>query len=634
MTSLRKLSRALHSMDIYLLSVRPVQHVLGMNPAFVASMVSILRWPDRSLPMALVVGFEIVGDLAPSSILREIPCTNVDTVGQQFFGPESERIVEALCKDRRPLPRANDIHEATLEEQRLGLCGPFVGVQELNAKFGLGQWRPLPRHIIDQSDGCGGLKRRPIDNGRSLGHNEATRTTETIFCHRPDWTVFTSKAMYSAVRNVLPALPDSVAQSVQEWLQVVGGTEDLWKGYRQNHALSAQAGAAVITYVAPDGTRLFAELFGLPFGMMSSVNQFNRAPQLFTAVARRVLGLVSAHYFDDSVLLEFLKLAPESKTMTVRLLGYFGAVISHGKRQSMTAMTKFLGQLTDQVSAWRTGAICVVPVPATRRKAEELLEAAILEDVLSATTASKIRGLLQWIDVGLHGRPCRGALSALIATQYWDYGAVVRQSTKAALQYLLAAVRILPGRVVRLGASIDHHLVLYTDAATTGPTNLRVGLLLYRHDSPALATVVDVPKEIQSLWGSTGNYIALGEVVAGPLACVAFASELPRQDLLWFVDNVGAAASLIKAGSPSVDCSAVALSANLLLLQLQTRTWYEWLASAQNPSDGLSRAGWDDPVVHCRLREGLWTRRDIVVPWSTVLGDFGTLCSLVTALEF
>ena len=93
MTSLRKLSRAFHSMDIFLLSMRPVQHVLGMNPAFVASMVSILRWPDRSLPMALVVGFENVGDLAPSSILREIPCTNVDKVSQQFFGPESERIV-------------------------------------------------------------------------------------------------------------------------------------------------------------------------------------------------------------------------------------------------------------------------------------------------------------------------------------------------------------------------------------------------------------------------------------------------------------------------------------------------------------------------------------------------------------
>jgi hypothetical protein len=415
---------------------------------------------------------------------------------------------------------------------------------------------------------------------------------------------------------------------------VVGGTEDLRKGYRQNHAIIEHAGAAVITYVEPGGVRLFAELFGMPFGMNASVNQFNRAPHLFTAVQRRILALLSAHYFDDSILLEFLPMAAQSKTMTIRLFGYFGAILSHAKRQAMTATTKFLGQLTDQVSAWQAGAMCVMPVPATRSKAEALLTAAILEDTMSATTASKIRGLLQWIDIGLHGRPCRGALSALIASQYWDFETSMRQSTKAALQYLLVAIRLLPGRIVQLTGPDEPHQVMYTDASTTGPTNLRIGLLLYRRNLPALASVIDVPLEIQKRWGLRGTYIALGEVIAGPLACVAFAEELRKQDLLWFIDNVGAAVSLIKAGSPSVDCSAVALSANLLLLQLPTRTWFEWLASAQNPSDGLSRAGWDDAVVQCRLRDNTWTRRDVVVPWDIILGDFSALCSMVTALDF
>ena len=122
--------------------------------------------------------------------------------------------------------------------------------------------------------------------------------------------------------------------------------------------------------------------------------------------------------------------------------------------------------------------------------------------------------------------------------------------------------------------------------------------------------------------------------MAGPLACAAFGEELRAQDLLWFIDNVGAAVSLVKAGSSSVDCSQVALSANLLLMQLRVRTWFEWLASAQNPSDCLSRGGYSDPNVVNRLREGVWERRDLVFNWDFILGDFGTLCGWVTALEF
>jgi hypothetical protein len=207
MSHLRTLSRALKPLDTLLLSMRPVQHVFGMNPAFIAAMISILRWPDRSLPMGLIAGFQIVGDLEPGLILRQIPCTNADTADKQFFGPASAHIVEDLCRHSRPMPNAADIHDATLEEQSLGLCGPFMRVDELNSKYGVGQWSPLPRHIIEQSDGCGGLKRRPIDNGRKLGHNSATRATETIFCHRPDWTVFTSKAIYASISARLPELP-------------------------------------------------------------------------------------------------------------------------------------------------------------------------------------------------------------------------------------------------------------------------------------------------------------------------------------------------------------------------------------------------------------------------------------------
>ena len=90
---------------------------------------------------------------------------------------------------------------------------------------------------------------------------------------------------------------------------------------------------------------------------------------------------------------------------------------------------------------------------------------------------------------------------------------------------------------------------MYTDAATYGPTNLRVGLLLFRRGLPALASVIDVPLAVQETWQTRETMIALGETVAGPLACQAFRGELVDKDLIWWIDNMGAAASLIKAAS-------------------------------------------------------------------------------------
>ena len=47
------------------------------------------------------------------------------------------------------------------------------------------------------------------------------------------------------------------------------------------------------------GVRVYTELFGLPFGLMSDVIQFNRVPCFITACLRRLLLMMTSHYFDD-----------------------------------------------------------------------------------------------------------------------------------------------------------------------------------------------------------------------------------------------------------------------------------------------------------------------------------------------
>ena len=92
-------------------------------------------------------------------------------------------------------------------------------------------------------------------------------------------------------------------QPFPSWFKLVAGTEDLWKGYRQFTAIQEQMRFSIITFVTPQGIRVFVTMWDLPFGLKSAVAQFNRNPQIPTAVARRVLMLMMGHYFDDSALI-------------------------------------------------------------------------------------------------------------------------------------------------------------------------------------------------------------------------------------------------------------------------------------------------------------------------------------------
>ena len=54
------------------------------------------------------------------------------------------------------------------------------------------------------------------------------------------------------------------------------------------------------------------------------MNQFNRAPHLRTAVYRRFLCLMAAHYFDDSILLEMSMLALATKAQDQKVANAWG----------------------------------------------------------------------------------------------------------------------------------------------------------------------------------------------------------------------------------------------------------------------------------------------------------------------
>ena len=174
---LRSVTTAISPLELYLQRFRcsSAKHVATENrPAFVSCLTALLRWPDTEQGRHLLLGYPIVGEVAPSGVFREVTQTDKCQVDSWLGDPAAEA-VDALVRSKPP-KHADAILKITQEEQRKGFCGPLVSRATMDNLYGRGGWKPLERFLIVQS--CG--KQRVIDNGRKTGHNRHTILSETI----------------------------------------------------------------------------------------------------------------------------------------------------------------------------------------------------------------------------------------------------------------------------------------------------------------------------------------------------------------------------------------------------------------------------------------------------------------------
>ena len=118
----------------------------------------------------------------------------------------------------------------------------------------------------------------------------------------------------------------------------------------------------------------------------------------------------------------------------------------------------------------------------------------------------------------------------------------------------------------------------------------------------------DVPEAVVDHWGFRRQYIGQGELLAGPLALHVFGKELRDESAIWFIGNQSALPAMIKGASPVQDNCQLAVVLALQLCQHNTKAWFEYVDSKANPSDGLSREGFDDVEVQRQLSSGNWIK--------------------------
>ena len=81
-------------------------------------------------------------------------------------------------------------------------------------------------------------------------------------------------------------------------------------------------------------------------------------------------------------------------------------------------------------------------------------------------------------------------------------------------------------------------------------------------------------------------------------------------DVIWYIDNISAAMAIIKGASAKADLCAITVAIHAIFARLNCRVWVEYVESASNPADGLSRAGLEDAWT---LAQG-WSLREVPCP--------------------
>ena len=137
--------------------------------------------------------------------------------------------------------------------------------------------------------------------------------------------------------------------------------------------------------------------------------------------------------------------------------------------------------------------------------------------------------------------------------------------------------------------------MIYSDASCEPGSLPRLGWVIFEQGHQLAGYTIDVPAAVFETWLAQKQQIFPAETLCGNCVPATCAERLRGKSVLWFIDNEAAASALIRGSSSQPDALELVMTCHMQLQQLQTRCWWEWIDTASNPSDGLSRLGLDDP---------------------------------------
>lgn len=393
-----------------------------------------------------------------------------------------------------------------------------------------------------------------------------------------------------------------------DWLHLRLGTDDLPDAYRALPVAPSQQGYSVISIFVPGQGWRFTLLYGLAFGLESAVISFNRWPHLAIAIARRCTCSLSAAYFDDEMALETMLSSDVSQLGLRLVLKLMGSPPQPEKGYKPSPDRHYLGASIHLGSFSLEGVVRFQPKFSTTMKVKSKLLDIVRQRSLPPDVAGKLRGDLQWMYSLCAGHLGRLAGPVLTAHQAADHSALTDMELRT-LQMLYILVGQFRPRDVPVIGACKTPFRIYSDASFEKGI-LRLGWVLFPVDGEVLGATTVVPDSVLQSWKPRDQQIFPGELLCSLVIPILYPDLLRDQDLLWFIDNEAAVATLIRASSGESDIHLISQSSHIHFASLGCRVWTEWIDSESNPSDGLSREGVTDEWT-CRQQ---WSLSEVDFP--------------------
>ena len=575
----------------------------GAPPAEIATFAACMLaggWPDVGYTLCQVVGFPCVGDYKDSGVFRPVeqPATvrpgelanegQIAAVERALAGEAERASVDAERREALEyITRATreEVAPPPGSEKPSVAAGPFTK-EEVDAKLGRREWRPLQRFVIDQGvKEDGSRARRVCDNCKSSRTNEMLGVHETISCEDPSFPILVAHLFAEAFGHQREAL--------------VHATDDVAAAYRQLRCAHPEYTVVAIWDTIEGGVRYYT-MYGHNFGLKSAVLSFNRHTQLISWVARNWFGVCNAAYFDDVDTTEPAYCGATGKKVLHDLAAVAGTPFAASKDKPFARARTFLGVLVD-LTDYVGGSAQMLPKPGRVDKIVASVKAILRSDKLPSGVCANLCGKVEYTaSSGACGRVGRAPLSALRA---WQHRRSKRRDDeplpewlKEALRFFVELLPVLPGRKFFFGEKRRKRrpVVVYTDAmydSAKTPAGM-VGIVIYDPEDPehkwryASSGVTD---EIISRFRPREQYVGQLEVLAAVAAYTSRPAQLRDRDVIHFIDNVGAYSGLGKGYSPDMDSARMISVFHTMNAALRSNVWFEYVPSKANISDLPSR---------------------------------------------
>ena len=245
----------------------------------------------------------------------------------------------------------------------------------------------------------------------------------------------------------------------------------------------------------------------------------------------------------------------------------------------------------------RQGFVTFWPRERLIEKMQTFVLDALASSQLTSGTASKIYGMMNFLEQGIYGRIGCSGLCAIKERQQ-ETSRKMTPALQESLTLILEVLKLRPLREMEVIHRPVDRFVAASDAALEAPFEGSGGFLIvwFNGDTQQRhAFVSDIPRSVYDIFTPGEKKIAQLELIQIIYALVHCSSQFRGRRGIWYLDNTAALMVLIRGRSDSADLERMAQIIHCLMFGLRCWFFFEWIESKSNWADAISRLGFQDP---------------------------------------